>query len=419
MASFLPDFVAVMLLVVVLGFFNEKITKLTDEIALMLFAIVIGAALLLVSGIVKNPDVQLVLRDIQTFDLEDYLMDCVLCFMLFAGSCHMRLIDFKRLARQVSVLAFLTTLLGALIYGFSFYIVALLLKLPLTLPICLMFGSIVAPTDPIAATSILKKFGLPKDIGFLIEGESLLNDGVGVALFVCFSGIVKATENESAVNVLLREVVGAVLIGVGVSIICIFIFAKTQDYYRKNFVSLLAVSAAYLLCQHFDCSGAIASVICGVLFSTVRKYEVNQGESEAMAHFDAFWSILDNLLNAALYVMLGLSFITVFKMSGVIIVSVIAIVCNMIGRFGSVGISTFVLGQIPDGYDKLNFTKLLTWGGLRGGLCIALAMSVKSMVSTDAYSIVLGGTYAIVFFTTVIQGLTMKKVYDSINSKVC
>ena len=288
MASFLPDFVAVMLLVVALGFFNEKITKLTDEIALMLFAIVIGAVLLGVSHIIRNPDVQMLLVDIQVFDLEDYLMDCVLCFMLFAGSCHMRLKDFSRMARQVSVLAFVTTFLGALFYGLGFFTISKALQLPLTLPMCLMFGSIVAPTDPIAATSIMKKFGLPKDISFLIEGESLLNDGVGVALFVCFSGIVKATESESAVSVLLREVLGAVVIGVGVSLICIFVFAKTGDYYRKIFASLLAVSSAYLLSQHFDCSGAIASVICGVLFSRIRKYEENQGESEAMAQMESF-----------------------------------------------------------------------------------------------------------------------------------
>lgn len=418
MASFLPDFVAIMLLVVVLGFFNERVTKLTDEIALMLFAIVIGGVLLGVSHVVRIPDVQTVLTDIQTFDLEDYLMDCVLCFMLFAGSCHMRLRDFGRMARQVNVLAFVTTLLGAVIYGACFFAISKVLQLPLTLPMCLMFGSIVAPTDPIAATSILKKFGLPKDISFLIEGESLLNDGVGVALFVCFAGIVKATENEGVLSVLLREVCGAAVIGVGVSLVCIFIFARTGDYYRKIFASLLAVSAAYLLCQHFDCSGAIASVICGVLFSTVRKYEEGHGESEAMTHFDTFWSILDNLLNAVLYVMLGLSFIRVFEMPQVILLSVVAILCNTIGRFGSVGLSTFVLGPIPDGYDKMNFTKLLTWGGLRGGLCIALAMSVRTMVDGDIYRIILAGTYAIVFFTTVVQGLTMKKVYEGIRESV-
>lgn len=418
MTTFLPYFVVIMLLVVGLGYFNEKVTRLTDEIALMLFAIVIGAILLIAGSIITDQDIQTILRDIQLFDLEDYLMDCVLCFMLFAGSCHMKLKDFGRLARPLTVLSFLTTLLGALIYGCAFYGVAMLLKLPLTLPMCLMFGSIVAPTDPIAATSILVKFGLPKDISFLIEGESLFNDGVGVALFVCFSGIVKATEKESAVAVLLREVLGAIGIGLAISLICIFIFAKTADYNRKIFVSLLAVATAYLLCQKFDCSGAIASVICGVAFSTIRKYEKDQGQSEAMAHFDAFWGILDTLLNAVLYVMLGLSFVRILQMPWVMLLSGAAIVCNFIGRAGSVALSTTVLGPIPDGYDWKNFTKLLTWAGLKGGLCIALAMSTKPILDDSTYRIILGGTYAIVFFTTVIQGLTMSKVYARIEKKL-
>lgn len=418
MTTFLPYFVVIMLLVVGLGFFNEKVTKLTDEIALMLFAIILGAVLLLVSIIIRNEDVQLVLHDIQLFDLEDYLMDCVLCFMLFAGSCHMKLKDFGRLARQVSVLSFLCTLLGAVIYGFAFYGFAMLLSLPFTLPMCLMFGSIVAPTDPIAATSILKKFGLPKDIGFLIEGESLLNDGVGVALFVCFSGVVKATESGNVLEVLLREVLGATAIGFVVSMICIFVFARTADYNRQIFASLLAVSTAYLLCQKLDCSGAIASVICGVAFSTIRKYEKNQGEIEQMAHFDTFWSILDNLLNSVLYVMLGLSFVRILQMPAVMMLSVVAVICNLIGRAGSVALSTTVLGQIPDGYDWKSFTKLLTWAGLRGGLSIALAMSTRTMLDTDIYHVILGCTYAIVFFTTVVQGLTMSKVYNRISAKV-
>ena len=116
-------------------------------------------------------------------------MDGVLCFMLFAGSCHMKLLSFKKHAKIISLLAIGATFLGAVFYGLLFYGASVLLHLGVPLPVCLMFGSITAPTDPIAATSILKKFNLPEQIGFIIEGESLLNDGVGVALFVCFSGM--------------------------------------------------------------------------------------------------------------------------------------------------------------------------------------------------------------------------------------
>ena len=178
-------FVGMIALICVLGFFNEKVTKLTYEIALMLFSIVIGILLVVTTTLFKGATV---LEQAEMLDVEEFLLKGVLCFMLFAGSFRMALSDFKKMARQITVLAFVCTLLGSIFYGLLFYGAALLLGVKLSLPVCLMFGSIVAPTDPIAATGILSKFGLPKNISFLIQGESLFNDGVGVALFVGLHG---------------------------------------------------------------------------------------------------------------------------------------------------------------------------------------------------------------------------------------
>ena len=405
--SFLTYTVVLLGLIVCIAFINERTVRLTYEIALMLFASVTGVILTLVIAAVNDQAVAELLGSVQIFDLEEYLMKGVLCLMLFAGSCHMRLTDFKRMARQVSLLAVLCTLLGAVFYGLLFYGVSRILSLPLTLPMCLMFGSVVAPTDPIAATSILSKFGLPKDLSFLIEGESLLNDGVGVALFVCFSGMVTAQEGEGFLQVLFRELFGAVGIGVAVTAVCLLLFRWTADGKHRIYISILAVSLSYLLCEHFECSGAIASVVCGVLFSYFRD-RMRLGDKG----FDDFWEISDNLLNSILYVILGLTFVRILQMPGVIVLSLFAIVCNLLGRSGSLFITTFFMGTLPDGYDRKSFVKLLTWGGLRGGLSIALALSTSSMLSGDVYHIVLGCTYAIVFFTTIIQGSTVRKVYE-------
>ncbi|MBO6147638.1 MAG: cation:proton antiporter [Lachnospiraceae bacterium] len=405
--SFLTYTVVLLGLIVCIAFINERTVRLTYEIALMLFASVTGVILTLVIAAVNDQAVAELLGSVQIFDLEEYLMKGVLCLMLFAGSCHMRLTDFKRMARQVSLLAVLCTLLGAVFYGLLFYGVSRILSLPLTLPMCLMFGSVVAPTDPIAATSILSKFGLPKDLSFLIEGESLLNDGVGVALFVCFSGMVTAQEGEGFLQVLFRELFGAVGIGVAVTAVCLLLFRWTADGKHRIYISILAVSLSYLLCEHFECSGAIASVVCGVLFSYFRD-RMRLGDKG----FDDFWEISDNLLNSILYVILGLTFVRILQMPGVIVLSLFAIVCNLLGRSGSLFVTTFFMGTLPDGYDRKSFVKLLTWGGLRGGLSIALALSTSSMLPGDVYHIVLGCTYAIVFFTTIIQGSTVRKVYE-------
>ena len=411
-------FVIIMAVVVLLSFFNEKVTKLTYEIGLMLFASILGIILVIGTAVFNNTSVGNVLSEIQGFDIHDFLMHGVLCFMLFAGSCHMKLKDFKQQARQVTVLALVCTLLGAAFYGLLMYGAGMIFGLNLSLPVCLMFGSIVAPTDPIAATSILSKFGLPKNISFLIEGESLFNDGVGVALFVCFSGLATATSSGGFFSVMLREILGAVLVGTVVTVLCFIMFRFTKSNTLGIFISLLTVSLSYAVCEWLGFSGAIASVICGILFSALRSKFCEDEAYEKTEMFDSFWETLDVLLNSVLYVMLGLSFVHILQMEHVIILSLIAVAANLIARSGSLSLASLMMGTMPDGYDRLNFIKLLTWGGLRGGLSVALAMSTKEMLPEQTYYIILGGTYAVVFFTTVLQGLTMKSVYNRINASV-
>ena len=350
-------------------------------------------------------------------DIEDFLLEGVLCFMLFAGSFRMKLSDFKAQARQITVLAFVCTLLGSIFYGLLFYGASELMNVGLSLPVCLMFGSIVAPTDPIAATGILSKFGLPKKISFLIEGESLFNDGVGVALFVFFSSMATSSSSESFIGVMLKEVLGAVAVGAAVTAVCFLMFRFTKNKTLRIFISLLAVSLSYAICEKCDFSGAIASVICGILFSAMRS-RFSKEDTESAREFDGFWETLDSLLNSFLYVMLGLSFVRILQMEYVVTLALVAITANFIARVGSLSLSSLIIGRLPDGYRRFDFIKLFTWGGLRGGLSVALAMSTKEMVPDDIYYIILGGTYAIVFFTTVVQGLTLKPVYNRISRSI-
>ncbi len=412
-------FVSVIALICILGFFNEKVTKLTYEIALMLFSSILGILILAGVALFQNTDFGNVLKEVQGFDIHDFLMNGVLCFMLFAGSCHMKLRDFKQQARQITVLALVCTLLGAAFYGLLIYGAGILFGLNLSLPVCLMFGSIIAPTDPIAATGILAKFGLPEKTSFLIQGESLFNDGIGVALFVCFSGMVSASSSsdEGIVGVMLREILGALVVAVVVTVLCFLMFRFCKHAYLKIFISLLTVSLAYVLCDALHFSGAIASVICGILFSELRtRFGASEEEAQA-AHFDSFWETLDVFLNSMLYVLLGLSFVSILKMEYVLLLSATAILANLIARSASLSISTLFIGKIPDHFSRFGFVTLLTWGGLRGGLSVALAMSTKDMLPEQTYYIVLGCTYAVVFFTTVIQGLTMKPVYSRISRR--
>lgn len=412
MGHFLLSASVIFALIVVIGYFNEKITHLTYEIALLIFSILIGGVITVIYAGMNDITVRDFLENIQVFNLEKFLIEGVLCFMLFAGSKNLKIKAFKENARNIMVLAFICTLVCALFYGGLFWLICQLLKIPFTLPMCFMLGSIIAPTDPIAATSILKKFGLPEKVGFLIEAESLLNDGVGVALFVCFSGIVAGDAGSGFVTIMFREIIGAVLIGFVVCRICFEVFIRTNDKHRKIFASLLMVSLSYLLCEKLGCSGAISCVVCGVVFSTLRDKAERKGKTEGAEDFDSFWETMDILLNSVLYIILGLSFVRILQMSMIIVFSLAAIILNLVCRYCSVFTGTLLMRQLPDGYDKKKFATLFTWGGLRGGLSIALAMSTESFIPADLYHILIGCAYAVVFFTTVVQGLTMKKVYQ-------
>ena len=214
-----------------------------------------------------------------------------------------------------------------------------------------------------------------------------------------------------------REIGGAVLIGVAVSFVSYLMLRRTKDQHRMIFITILAAVLSYYLCELFSCSGAIACVIVGLGFSVVRDRMESSGEKVDFAAFDNFWDTTDVLLNSILYVILGLTFIRIVKMPMISILCLLSIALNFISRYLSILAGSFFIKPLPGGLSRLGFSTLFTWGGLRGGLCIALAMSTSTLVDSDSYNIILGCVYATVFFTTVIQGLTMKKVYAKIDTE--
>lgn len=247
--SILVPIVIMLAIVVFFGFLNEKTVQLPTEIALLLSGLAISVFIIVMGIEVGNSS-----NEMSEFLLDKFLVEGILCFMLFAGACKLRYCDLKKQLKLISCMAIISTLLATAIYGALIYGIATLIGLTqLSFLECLLLGCIVAPTDPIAAMSILKKAGLPEDIALAIEGESLFNDGVGVALFAIMSGIISGSNNSvtvgSFVQLITKEILGALLVGAIISLLLYKLFTLTTDIYRQIFISLLAVSLSYVLCE--------------------------------------------------------------------------------------------------------------------------------------------------------------------------
>ena len=404
--------VVILSLVIIFGIVNEKFIKIPKDIALVLFAFILSALIKLVSMTGLFSIDKGFIGEITSLPFEKFLLDGVLCFMLFAGASKVNVARFKKNLGSISLLAFLTTVLSSLLYGGLFYLLNLDLNLGFDIWLCIMLGCIVSPTDPIAATSILNKCGLSKNVTSVIEGESLFNDGIGVAVFICFRNIVTNTSDLSLPVLLVKELFGALFIGFVVSFLLFKLLKMTKDPMKHIFISLLTVALSYVICEYLGFSGVIASVVCGMYFS----YAMSQigGWRDVVDEKDLyndFWDVLDNILNSILFVLIGLSILYMPSVDSIIWLCLAAIVLNLLCRFIGVFISSLIIKKVPNHYSKLEFTSLLTWTGLKGGLSLALALTTREYLPIDSYNVVLIVTFVTIFFTIICQGLTTARVY--------
>ncbi len=411
--NILHSFVIILALVVATGFINEKLIKLPNEIAYLIAGLLISLVLIFFFG---NAGTQQIDNIMPHFILEDYLVQGVLCFMLFAGSCRLRFCDLKPGAKMISCLAILTTIVAAVIYGALCYLLSSLVGLDFSLPECLLLGAIISPTDPIAAMSILRKVGLPEDVGTTIEGESLFNDGVGIALFSVIYGMFETGDEITFISfgtVMLESIIGAVAVGFVISFLLFIFFKHSSSRSTRIFISLLAVAGSYVVCDELGFSAAIAAVVCGIYFATqVDKLE--QKDPTPFIRYRDFWAVVDGLLNSLLYVMLGLTVINVFLYApDNWIFPAIAVVCNIIARWTGVFTSALIIKERPSSYSLFRFTNLFTWAGLKGALSLALAMSTAPALDSEVFNAIIVATFSVVLFTTIGQGLTIGAFYKS------
>lgn len=420
-------FTVILLLVVVLSFVNEKTVKLPYEIGLVVFGLGFSLILIVLENLNAIAIPTEMLDLFKQFNFNDFLIHGVLCFMLFSGASRIKFNDFNEDKFMIGRMAILGTLLSILVYGVLFYGLGYLLQMNISFLEALILGSVVAPSDPISAMSILSKVGLPHRLSLIIEGESLFNDGVAVAIFATLMSVLEQSAQDLSpggfVWGLTTDILGAIGVGLVVSFLLFQIFRYSQNRYIKVLTSILTVMLAYLICEHLGFSGPIAAVICGLFYATgiagQQKKGVALESREVHDLFYAFWSVIDNLLNGILFLLVGLLFVDVrnfngFTITGVLGIVIGAIFINTISRAVGVFGNVVFAKKLPLDMSKFSYTIFFTWAGLKGGLCLALVMGTGTSLSTETYNIFLTATYGIVLFTTVFQGLTVGKVYEKL-----
>jgi CPA1 family monovalent cation:H+ antiporter len=391
------------------GVVNERYLRLQPSIGLMLLALVMSLVFLGLksAGIVAELGFEDTL--VHELNLSNVLLNGVLCFMLFAGSAG---VEFKSLEKDKWVilsLAIGATLIAFALTGALLHLVLGWLGVTLALSYALVFGALISPTDPIAALAILKAAGLPPRLEAIINGESLFNDGVGVVLFtVALAYAQGSAQDGSPLALFLREVLGGVGLGLAVGLAIHLMLMRTKDYTNQLLATLGGVALGYSIALQIDVSGPIAMVVAGLVAGNVTMPRL---ANEVRAPLQTFWHGINEVLNSLLFVMIGLMVVVVHSLPFAPLMKTlpIAILVCLIVRAVSVyvPITALMMTRTLDG-DRNGVTKLLTWGGLRGGLALALALSLPE--SHDK-PLIVNMTFAVVAFSVLVQGSTIAKFF--------
>ncbi|MEO7742196.1 MAG: sodium:proton antiporter [Usitatibacter sp.] len=384
---------------------NRRFLNQPPTIALMAMAI---AGSLVVLGLLRwTPlDTGSVVSLVGAIDFRAVLLDGILPFLLFAGALH---VDLRRLRDQrlaIILLATVGVLLATIACGALVYAAARLLGANFTFMQALLFGALIAPTDPIAVIGILRSAKAPESLEALMSGESLVNDGVGVVLFVTLSGIVVAGTPVSALHIagtFALEAAGGIAFGLLVGWLGYLMLRSVDDYPVEIFVTLAIAAGGYAAANALHMSGPLAIVAAGLVIASVGR---RHGMSEVTrGKLDTFWEIVDEMLNAILFMLVGLEILVVALDYRHLELAAAAILAVLASRWVSVAA---VLG-VAGGRRRFESgtVAILTWGGLRGGISIALVLSLPS---GELRSTLLTMTYAVVVFSMLAQGLTLKRL---------
>jgi CPA1 family monovalent cation:H+ antiporter len=408
------DIAAILITVAaVSGYLNHRLLKLPPTSGTL--AVALFSSLLVVSMNAAFPQLEIqgkIAAFLGRIDFNQTLMHGMLSFLLFAGALHLDMEGLQDNKWTIAVLATLGVVISTAIIGGLMWWFFTLIHVGVPLLACLVFGALISPTDPVAVMGLLKELKAPKSLEAQIAGESLFNDGVGVVVFLALgslAGLSATSENTlapSAAGVLLffvRQVGGGAALGLGLGYIVYRTLMSIDDHPLELLITLALVMFTYASSFRIHVSGPIAVVVAGLLIGNPgRQFAMSERTRE---HVDAFWSMLDEILNAVLFLLLGLQVFAVPAGPNAILAALFSVVVVLFARLVSVGAPVAAMrlrGRLPRG-----LVSVLTWSGLRGGISVAMALSLPPFPARDLF---LACTYAVVVFSILVQGLTVRRV---------
>ncbi len=401
------------------SYLNHRLLGLPTTIGLMAISLV--ASLALVGAGYVWPGAEVHLRELVAhIEFDKTVMHGLLGFLLFAGALHVDLGDLAEQKAVIGVLATVGVIISTALVGTATWAMAGALGFEIRFIHCLLFGALITPTDPIAVLAILKSLGAPKSLETKIAGESLFNDGVGVVVFLAIAGVAGLTPGHEGtahaaasqtgageiVRLFLLEVGGGVAFGLIVGLVAYRMLKSVDNYQVEVLISLALVAGGYVAANRLHISGPLAMVVAGLLIG-------NHGRALAMSartreHLDTFWELIDEILNAVLFLLIGLEVVALSFSWNYLGPGLLAIVIVLAARALAVAAPLAIMARFRS--FTPHATTVLVWSGLRGGISVALALSLKATLGRQApasFELILFMTYAVVVFSIIVQGLTV------------
>lgn len=400
----LPLVSIILLLSGIFVYLNERFLKLPTAIGLMILGIGLSVLLQIAGFFFKEP-LTFAIGVVEGVDFSNILLDFMLSYLLFAGALHTDWNKLRLAKGPVVTFATVGVVLSTFITGIATYYLLDIVGMPIPLAQCLLFGALISPTDPIAVLGILKKSNAPESLRMKIVGESLFNDGIALVTFLTILHIAKGGGKDITIEyvteLLLEEVAGGIVLGLVLGYLVYRLLRNFSHYQTEVLLTLALATGGYTLASYLHCSGPLTVVTAGLFLGSKARAREN-GNSDFTFKF---WETIDEVLNALLFVLIGIEILIIPFKPGYVFIGLGAIIITLLARYISLALPSLIAGFHR--YFNPHAISIMTWGGLRGGISVAIALTIPDYMNRD---ILLALTYTVVVFSIIAQGLSLQPV---------